>query len=73
MMLRITFFISVSCLLFFGCDSSKEKNNTNNNSSLSIIELNYAKGFEIQQAENYKVITLKNTSTIFLLMQEPHR
>lgn len=61
MIFRITFFILVSCLLFFGCDSSKEKNNTNNNSSLSIIELNYAKGFEIQQAENYKVITLKNT------------
>ena len=61
MIFRITFFILISCSLFFGCDSSKEKNNTNNNSSLSIIELNYAKGFEIQQAENYKVITLKNT------------
>lgn len=61
MMLRITFYILVGCLLFFGCDSSKEKNNANNNSSLTAVELSYAKGFEIQQAENYKVITLKNT------------
>jgi iron complex transport system substrate-binding protein len=61
MIFRITFFILVSCLLFFGCDSSTEKNNINNTSSLTTVELNYAKGFEIQEAENYKVITLKNT------------
>ena len=51
-----------SCFVFFvGCSTSTIEKTDDNHQVLKEVELNYAKGFEIQQAENYKVITLKNT------------
>jgi len=53
------FFLSIT-LFFYGCNSSIEQENTKQEQVLKSVELNYAQGFEIQQAEDYKIITLKN-------------
>lgn len=57
---RIVFFFLSITLLFYGCNSSVEQENTKQEQVLKAVELNYAQGFEIQQAEDYKIITLKN-------------
>lgn len=57
---RILFFFLLIALLFFSCGTSDEKEISKTEQTLKKVELNYAKGFEIQQAEDYKIITLKN-------------
>jgi len=57
---RIIFSLLSIALLFFSCSNSEQKERNKTEKALKTVELNYAQGFEIQQAEDYKIITLKN-------------
>lgn len=59
-MSRIIFAFFSIVLIFLSCTSSNNNETSLTNKSLEKVELNYAKGFEIEQADDYKIITLKN-------------
>ena len=59
-MSRIIFAFFSIVLIFLSCTSSNNNEISLTNKSLEKVELNYAKGFEIEQADDYKIITLKN-------------
>jgi len=59
-MSRIIFAFFSIVLIFLSCTSSNNNETSLTNKSLEKVELNYAKGFDIEQADDYKIITLKN-------------